>query len=114
MPDTITTTLNGNNGFNSPGKYFYAPTKPRPASIERSGCPYMCTSVRPSVVDQVKIFVQGSISRPINGSKLIYHLRMHLYQPAGMKEPWPHYLYFKFPCIRTLARLSRLRFLVES
>ena len=43
---------------------------PRPWSagcIERSGCPY----VRPSVA-QVKIFVQGRISRTINGRKLIF------------------------------------------
>ena len=33
--------------------------------------------IRPSV-DQVKIFVQGGISRPVNGSKLIFHMRMYL------------------------------------
>ena len=33
--------------------------------------------IRPSV-DQVNIFVQGRISRPINGSKLIFHMRMYL------------------------------------
>ena len=35
------------------------------------------TSVRPSE-DQVKIFGQGRISRPINGRKLIFHLRIYL------------------------------------
>ena len=49
------------------------PPRPRPAgSIERSGCPYVRQSV-----DQV-VFVQGRISRPINGSKLIFHLEMCL------------------------------------
>ena len=31
-----------------------------------------------SSVDQVKIFVQGRISRPINGSKLVFHMKMRL------------------------------------
>ena len=35
-------------------------------------------SLRPSE-DQVKMFVQGRISKPINDSKLIFHMRMHLY-----------------------------------
>ena len=44
------------------------PPRPRPAGgIERSGCLYVRTSV-----DQVKIFVQGGISRPINGSKFVF------------------------------------------
>ena len=38
--------------------------------IERSGCSY----VRPSIA-QVKIFVQGRISRTINGRKLIFEPR---------------------------------------
>ena len=36
-----------------------------------------CAHVRPSE-DQVQIFVQCRISRPINGSKLIFHTRMYL------------------------------------
>ena len=44
------------------------PCTPRPAGgIERSGCPYVRLSV-----DQVKIFVQGRISRSINGREFIY------------------------------------------
>ena len=46
---------------------------PRPWSaggIECSGCPY----VHPSIA-QVKIFVQGRISRTINGRKLIFEPR---------------------------------------
>ena len=80
--------------------------------IERSGCPYVCASV-----DQVKIFVQGRISKPINGSKLIFHLRMYLYETSrNIQKQWPHDLYFTVHWLRTLARLSRLRFLskVES
>ena len=54
---------------------------------ERSGCPYVHKSVRPSV-DQVKSFVHGRISRPINGSKLIFHMRMYLYQTSrNIQEP---------------------------
>ena len=40
-------------------------------------------SVRPSV-DQVRSFVQGRISRPINGSKLIFHMRSISMRPAGI------------------------------
>ena len=44
-------------------------------------------SVRPSI-DQVKIFVQGRFSRPINGSKLVFHLRMYVYEPSRtIQEP---------------------------
>ena len=44
---------------------------------------------------EVNIFVQGRISRPINGSKLIFHMRMYLYEPSrNIQEPWPHDLYF--------------------
>ena len=76
--------------------------------LERSGCPS---------IDHVKIFVQGRISRPINGSKLIFHMRMYLYDTSrNIQEPWPHDLYFTVHWLRTLTRLSRLRFLskVES
>ena len=91
------------------GVDFYDP-RPRPTGgIERLGCPY----VHPSV-DQVKIFVQGSISRPINGSKLIFHMRVYLYETSrNIQEPWPHDLYFTVHWLWTLARLSRLRFLFK-
>ena len=43
--------------------------------------------VLPSV-DQVKIFIQGRISRPINGSKLIFHMRMYIYETSrNIQEP---------------------------
>ena len=64
-----------------------------------------------------KIFVQGRISRPINGSKLIFHIRIYLYETSrNIQEPWPHDLYFMVLWLQTLTRLSRLRFLskVES
>ena len=31
---------------------------------------------------EVKIFVQGRISRSVNGSKLIFHMRMYLYETS--------------------------------
>ena len=68
-------------------------------------------------IDQVKIFVQGRTSRPINGSKLIFHMRMYLYETSrNIQEPWPHDLYFMVHWLQTLVRLSRLSFLskVES
>ena len=56
---------------------FFAP-QPWPArGIELSGFPYVRLSL-----DQVKIFVQGRISRPINGSKLILHKRIYLYETS--------------------------------
>ena len=66
---------------------------------------------------QVKIFGQGRISRAINGKKLIFHMRIYLYETSrNIQEPWPHDLYFMVHWLRTWARLSRLRFLskVES
>ena len=44
---------------------------------------------------KVKIFVQGRISRLINGSKLIFHMRMYLYETSrNIQEPWAPDLYF--------------------
>ena len=62
-------------------------------------------------VDQVKIYVQGRILKPIYGSKLIFHKSMYLYETnRNIQEPWPHDLYFMVHWLRTSARLSRLRF----
>ena len=94
---------------------FYAPV-----ALARCGhrvfglsvCAYVCLSE-----DQVKIFGQSRISRPVNGSKLIFHMRIYLYETSrNIQEPWPHDLYFMVHWLWTLARLSRLRFLskVES
>ena len=70
--------------------YVFMPPRPRSAGdIERLDCPYVHVRlyVRPSV-DQVNIFVQGRISRPINGSKLIFHIRIYLYEPSrNIQEP---------------------------
>ena len=69
---------------------FYAP----PASARRwhkaFGCPYVRAYVHPSV-HQVKNVVQGRISRLINGSKLIFHMRMYLHD---QQEYMSHDLYF--------------------
>ena len=56
---------------------------PRPRlarGVERSGCPYVRMSVRMSE-DQVKIFVPGRMSRPINGSSVL-HMMMYLYETS--------------------------------
>ena len=34
------------------------------------------------LIIKVKIFVQGRVSRPINGSKLIFHMVMYLYKTS--------------------------------
>ena len=59
-----------------------------------------------------KIFVQGRISRLIHGSKLIFHMRMHLHEISRIiQEPWPHVLYFIVCWLQTLANFPWLRFL---
>ena len=35
---------------------------------------------------KVKIFVQGRILRPINGSKLMFHMRVYLYETSRNKQ----------------------------
>ena len=43
---------------------------------------------------KVKIFVQGRILSSTTGSKLIFHMRMYLYETSrSIQEPWPHDLY---------------------
>ena len=87
---------NDNSEYSTQKQLFFMPPLPRPAGgIERSGCPYVRTYVRPSV-DQVKIFVQGRISWDQQEYTSHDLMTVHL--------------------LRTLARLSRLRFLskVES
>ena len=58
--------------------------RPRLArGIERLVCPYFHPSV-----GQVKTFVQGRVSRPINGSKLIFYMRMYLHETSrNIQEP---------------------------
>ena len=44
---------------------------------------------------KVKIFVQGRILSSTNGSKLIFHMKMYLYETSrNIQESWPHNLYF--------------------
>ena len=62
----------------------------------------------------VKIFGQGRISRPVNSSKLIFHMRMYLYETSrNIQDLWPPDLYFMVHWPQTLARLSTLRFLAK-
>ena len=43
-----------------------------------------------SQIIKVKIFVQGRILSSTNGSKLIFHLRMYLYEASrNIEDPWP-------------------------
>ena len=60
----------------------------------------------------VMIFVQGRISRPVNGSKLIFHTRLYLYKTnRNIQEPWPPDLYFTVCWLQTLVDFPWLRFL---
>ena len=64
---------------------FYAPTAS--ARWEQRAFGLCFFSVRPSLCpseDQVKIFGQGRISRPINGSKLIFDMK----RPAGIYKSY--------------------------
>ena len=58
------------------------PTRPRPAGdIERSGCPYVRTSVHRFVF---KVESQDLLI----GSKLIFHMRVYLYETSrNTQEP---------------------------
>ena len=48
------------------------------------------TSVFGQII-KVKFFVQDRILSSTNGSKLIFHMRMYLYETSRSKqEPWPH------------------------
>ena len=63
-------------------------------------------------VINVKIFVQGRISRPINGSKLIFHIRMYLYETSRNIQELRHPdLYFTVCWLQTLADFPWLIFL---
>ena len=73
----------------------------RPMPVHRAFGLSVCVYVRPSV-DQVKIFVQGRISRPINGSKLVFHMRIYVYENnRKIQKPWPPDLYFAANWLRT-------------
>ena len=61
---------------------------------------------------KLKIFVQGRMLSSTNGSKLIFHMRMYLYEASrNLQEPWPHDLYFTVSKLQTLANFPWLRFL---
>ena len=49
--------------------------------------------LRPDI--KVKSFVQGGILSSINGSKLIFHMRVYPYETSrDIQETWSHDLYF--------------------
>ena len=67
-------------------------------------------SVCPSV-DQVNIFVQGRISRPINGSKLIFHMSMYLFETSrNIQEPWP---IFHGPLTSDFGQIIKVKIFVQ-
>ena len=66
---------------------FIYPWPRRAGGIKRSVCPYVRPYVRPSE-DQAKMFGQGRISIPINGSKLIFHMSIYHYETSrNIQEP---------------------------
>ena len=59
--------------------------RPRPAGvIEHLGFPYVHTSVHASVSPETRLrfLCQDRISRPIDGMKLIFHMRIYLYETS--------------------------------
>ena len=51
---------------------------------------------------KIIIFVHGRISRPVNGSKLIFYIRVYLYETSrNIQEPWPPDLYFTVCWLQT-------------
>ena len=60
------------------------------------------------------IFGQDRISTPIYGRKLIFYMRIYLYETSrNIQEPWPRDLYFTVLWLQTLTRLSRLMFVQD-
>ena len=62
----------------------------RPAGVYKGHdlMTYISWSTDFGQIIKVKIFVQGRIARPINGSKLIFHMRMYLYETnRNIQEP---------------------------
>ena len=90
---------------------------PRPRAVGLPGALSVLvvrTCLRPSE-DQVKIFGPGRISRPISGSKLIFHTRIYLYERSrNLQEPWPCDLYFMVHWLRlrVLAQVDSQNLLV--
>ena len=63
----------------------------------------------------VKIFRPDRISRPVSGSKLIFHMRMYFYEMSrNLQEPWPCDLYFMVHWLRlrVLAQVDSQNLLV--
>ena len=62
----------------------------RPAVIYKSHdlMTYISRSTDFGQIIKIKTFVQGRISRPSNGSKLIFHMRMYRYETSrNIQEP---------------------------
>ena len=72
--------------------FVFMPLRPRPAGGIEIWVVRLCVRlyVHPSI-GQVNIFVQGRISRPIDDSKLIFHVMMYLYETSrNIQEPICH------------------------
>ena len=89
--------------------FFFMP--PRLAGgIKRSGCPYVRLSE-----DQIKIFVQGRISRSINGSKLIFHMSMYLYETSrNIQRAMASWPVFHSPLISDFGQIIKVKVFVQS
>ena len=62
----------------------------RPAGIYKGYVimSYISRSTDFGQIIKVKLFVQGRISRSVNGSKLIFHVRMYLFETSrSTQEP---------------------------
>ena len=62
----------------------------------------------------IKVFVQGRISRPINDSNLIFHMRMYLYETSrNIQEPWPPDQYFMVHWLWTFGQIIKVKIFVQ-
>ena len=64
-------------------------------------------------VDQVNIFVQGRISRPINGSKLIFHMSMYLWDQQEYTRAMTSWPIFHGPLTSVFGQIIMVKIFVQ-
>ena len=79
MPTTVKKTLTIISVYGQVHTILYAPAASACRGHRAFGL-FVRAYVRPLSEDQVKIFGQGRISRPIDGSKLIFRMRIYHYE----------------------------------
>ena len=87
-----------------------------PAASARRGHRAFGLSIRVYVrlsVDQVNIFVQGRISRPFNGSKKIFHMRMYLWDQQEYTRAMTSWSIFHGPLTSDFGQIIKVKIFVQ-